>query len=397
MNIKRQLRRFYSFGFFSCLRLPDAVWVVLLAARGYSLWQIGVVESVFHIVSLLCEIPSGMLADLIGRRRILAAAGVSGLVSALIMAFSTNFFSICLSMAFSSLSCSFISGSDEALLYDSLLQSGKQKEYITVNARYTKIQSLGGVLSNLGSLLMGVMNYIGFYLIDASVCFVRVMTALGLKEPSVTGTQVIRQEHPFNSFGKRLLKHTKEVRAFLRNHPKVVIIMLSDGLLTLPSFLTIMFLQQRLKLLGFNPAWLGIPIMCLSFARILGVMVGQHLRVRNLRHLYVVCALIVGFGTICAGTAPIVFAVLGAMLSTAGIDAWILHLQNYLNRKFPSDNRATLISINMMAYSILMIFASPIVGWLGDLCFEGGLGLCALGVVIVVAGAVSPLIKKRTQ
>ena len=100
MNIQTQLRKLNTFGFFACLRIPDTVWVVFLIGRGFSLWQIGLAEALFHVVSLLCEIPSGMAADLMGRRRSLAAAGVCGLVSALLMACSTSFFGVCLSMVF---------------------------------------------------------------------------------------------------------------------------------------------------------------------------------------------------------------------------------------------------------------------------------------------------------
>ena len=96
MHIKQQLRRLNLFGFSACLRIPDAVWVVLLAARGFSLWQIGIAECLFHIVSLLAEVPSGMAADLLGRRRTLAFAGLCGIVSALLMACSAHFFGVCL-------------------------------------------------------------------------------------------------------------------------------------------------------------------------------------------------------------------------------------------------------------------------------------------------------------
>ena len=53
LNIKRQLGCVYTADFFSGLRITDAVWVALLAARGFSLWEIGLAESVFHIVNLL--------------------------------------------------------------------------------------------------------------------------------------------------------------------------------------------------------------------------------------------------------------------------------------------------------------------------------------------------------
>ena len=60
LNLKKQLACIYTADLFSGLRITDAVWVALLAARGFSLWEIGLAESVFHVVSLLCEVPSGM-------------------------------------------------------------------------------------------------------------------------------------------------------------------------------------------------------------------------------------------------------------------------------------------------------------------------------------------------
>ena len=113
MNIQTQLRRLNFFGFSACLRITDAVWVVFLISRGFSLWQVGLAEGIFHMVALLCEIPSGMAADLMGRRRSLATAGLCGMISALLMVCSRSFFGVCLSMVFSALSCSFISGSDD--------------------------------------------------------------------------------------------------------------------------------------------------------------------------------------------------------------------------------------------------------------------------------------------
>ena len=62
LNLKKQLACIYTNNFFSGLRITDAVWVALLAARGFSLWEIGVAESVFHMVSLTFEVPSGMAA-----------------------------------------------------------------------------------------------------------------------------------------------------------------------------------------------------------------------------------------------------------------------------------------------------------------------------------------------
>ena len=74
MNLPKQLRAVRVYSFTSCLRLTDAVWVALLAARGFTLAQIGLAEAVFHITSLQCEVPSGVAAALLGRRRNLAVS-----------------------------------------------------------------------------------------------------------------------------------------------------------------------------------------------------------------------------------------------------------------------------------------------------------------------------------
>lgn len=394
MNIRKQLFRLNVFGFFACLRLPDAVWVVMLCARGFSLWQVGLAEGIFHITSLLCEIPSGMAADLIGRKRSLMAAGACGMASALMMAFSTSFSGVCMSMVFSALACNFISGSDEALLYDSLLQAGREGDYLSANARYSQIQNLGGMLSNAASLLSGILSYVGFYLLDTVVSLVRVLAACSITEPVVTEDQSLRQSRPFQKLGQRFRVHIQEVAQFLTGHPRVVIAMLADGLIALPGYLTLMFLQQRLSELGVRPMWLGIPVMLISLSRMVGVYVGEHLNSGRLRNFYAVCAVFVGVGTLLAGAAPVVPAILGAMIAAGSMDAWVLHLQRYLNRLFPSDRRATMVSVNMMAYSLLMIGASPVVGWLGDVCAGAGAGLCALGVIVLAAG-VGALLRKK--
>lgn len=65
MNLKKQLSNVYLYTFFSTFTITDAVWVALLAARGFTLAQIGLAEGIFHAVSLLCEVLSDRRATLI--------------------------------------------------------------------------------------------------------------------------------------------------------------------------------------------------------------------------------------------------------------------------------------------------------------------------------------------
>lgn len=83
-NIKKQLLKLYSSSILGSLSLTGA-WVAILSSRGYSPVEIGFAETVFHAVSLIFEIPSGVLADVFGRKKILIASAVLRMIASVIM------------------------------------------------------------------------------------------------------------------------------------------------------------------------------------------------------------------------------------------------------------------------------------------------------------------------
>ena len=168
LNLKKQLACIYTNNFFSGLRITDAVWVALLAARGFSLWEIGVAESVFHMVSLTFEVPSGMAADLLGRRKTLVAGGVCMVLSNLLMAFAPDLFFICLAMALSALANAMFSGTASALTYDSLKQCGRTDDYLRVSANCSQLSMLATAVGSLASTLERFLRFSGFYLLSAA-------------------------------------------------------------------------------------------------------------------------------------------------------------------------------------------------------------------------------------
>ena len=213
MNLSKQLRAVRVYSFTSCLRLTDAVWVVLLTARGFTLAQIGLAEAVFHLTSLLCEVPSGVAADLLGRRRSLAVSAVLEICSDLTMAFSHNFAAVCAAMALKALAYTMISGTLEALTYDSLKTAGRESEYLQIDASVSVLQRLATALGSLASVLSGVLRFAGFYLANAGICFCSLLAALALQEPLVTDEQAARQRRPFADLAARLRAQQSVQRA----------------------------------------------------------------------------------------------------------------------------------------------------------------------------------------
>lgn len=206
MNLKKQLACIYTNNFFSGLRITDAVWVALLAARGFSLWEIGVAESVFHMVSLTFEVPSGMAADLLGRRKTLVAGGVCMVLSNLLMAFAPDLFFICLAMALSALANAMFSGTASALTYDSLKQCGRTDDYLRVSANCSQLSMLATAVGSLASTLERFLRFSGFYLLSAAFEGTAAAATALMTEPIVTETQARREKQTFRDLPGQLAR-----------------------------------------------------------------------------------------------------------------------------------------------------------------------------------------------
>lgn len=72
------------------------------------------------------------------------------------MAFSPNLAAVCAAMALKALAYTMISGTLEALTYDSLKTAGRENEYLQADAKISVLQKLATALGSLASLLSDV-------------------------------------------------------------------------------------------------------------------------------------------------------------------------------------------------------------------------------------------------
>lgn len=393
MNLKRQFFFLHIYNFLVSFRVADGVWVVFLLARGFSLAQVGIAEGVFHVVSFLCEVPSGMLADLVGRKRTLALSGLFGMLSALAMAFSQDFFGVCLSMAFQALMYNLCSGTQEALTYDSLKAVGQEGSYLKRNAW---LMGASQASASLSSLLGGAAALLGFfpaYLITAACSAVCASAAFALVEPQVTEAQRQRTEHPFAQLGPRFRAHLRESWGFFRRSPRTAYKILASAGAATPIYLTFMYLQQHLLDGGLPELFLGAALMASRLAGTAGMALSTKVKGR-LFPLAVGCGLFCGAATCLAGAPWWPVALLGGALAQLVFSVLDLRVDAALNDDFPSDQRATLVSVNSMAYSLLMIAASPAAGAVGDV-FGASYVFVFLGLGLAVCTAAGALWYRR--
>lgn len=130
--VNRNLAALYANAFLSQLYFDRALWVLYLGERGMNMAQVGVLEGMLHLFIVLFEIPTGVIADLYGRKKSLLIGSAISLGYALLMMIGGHFFVFSLAFALFGLASTFKSGAAQALFYDTLAAAGQE-------SRYTKI------------------------------------------------------------------------------------------------------------------------------------------------------------------------------------------------------------------------------------------------------------------
>ena len=137
------------------------VFTVLFLDFGLSLEQFAILNAVWAASIVLIEVPTGALADCIGRRtmiRIAAALMTAEILVLVLLPIGNNlvvFWGFFINRILSGAAEAFCSGADEALAYDSLKVRGLESKWPEVLKRLMKIQSVAFVIA----LLVGSMVY----------------------------------------------------------------------------------------------------------------------------------------------------------------------------------------------------------------------------------------------
>ena len=363
MNIKKQLRKLYLYELISGFQIVDAVWVVFLLQRGFSIAQIGIAEGVFHVVSMCCEIPSGMVADLIGRKRTLVLSGLVSAAGSLCMILTNAFPMILVAMGLNALSYNLVSGSREALTYDSLLEAGAQEEYLRVSAIQEKLYLFVFAAANLFSVVTVSLGYEKGYLISMVQGICCSIVAFRIWEP---GRENTKQHEKNRNWTRILKKHVTESGKFFITHGFAARRMLVSGVAAAGYYIVFMLLQQHLVEQGLQAKWIGIPLLLISFGGMAGASLGEKTGKVKIKFLLLAGGAIEGVFIVFSGMQVLPECVLAAALAHGISEMLAIRIGDENQKVFSSEVRATMISVESMVYSVIMVVLSPVVGWLAE-------------------------------
>ncbi len=149
-----QYRKFCAYGFLKNLRFFDAFLILFLIDKGMSYTQIGILYAAREIITNVFEIPSGLIADMYGRKKSLAAALFIFILSFLIFWLSIHFWLYLFAFLIFGIADAFRSGSHKGMMMD-YLKLNNWADYKSEYYGHTRSWSQRG--SAISALIAGLL------------------------------------------------------------------------------------------------------------------------------------------------------------------------------------------------------------------------------------------------
>lgn len=373
-------------GFATSMAFPLPIIVLFWQSSGLSMTEVMVLQALFAAALALFEVPSGYLADMLGRKQTIVAAGVFLTVGTGIYGVVETFNGFLFAEILLAVGFALISGADQALLFDSLVESGREREFSRHWGGASSIEmGFAAVGCVAGGLLGSVSFRLPFYVATVGYgCLM--LVALTLREPERTKRQV-KEGHVkellsiarYSFFEKRTL-------GWLMVFSAIIVAFLQTGLWLYQPY----FKLCEIPVVYFGWLFAGMNVvaaLCCRYAHLIERPLGP---VRSC-----VLAIVV---------LSVSYLLLGSVVQQWGFLIIVLHqfvrgftrvvFSDYVNAETSSDVRATTISLKSMSERLLYVAALLPAGWLAD-----NVGVLSthhvMGCAVLVVGAAALLLRPK--
>ena len=205
---------FYIYKFLSdCLPIY-ALYTILFREKGLSIAEIALLLSFWSFVTLLLELPSGILADRWNRKNMLCISIILKTACYVIWCFSDTFIMFGLGFVFWGISGAFSSGTEEGLIYDHLKSENREKEFSKIYSKGRFYAALGILLAVISSgILANFISISAISVLSAIICLISFIFVYQLSEKNYYSRRLTEEKisyfKTFFEAGKLCIKNSK--------------------------------------------------------------------------------------------------------------------------------------------------------------------------------------------
>ena len=400
----KNVRLFIYFRLFFNARFYYPVFTVLFLDFGLSIEQFALLNVAWAATIVLLEVPSGALADTLGRKNLMVAAGVLMVAEMSLLCFVPRgkpdilFIIFLVNRVLSGAAEAAASGADEALAYDSLQEEGDAADWGLVLERQMRIQAAGFIIAmSLGAavydpvLMQKFIDLLGIETIVSQNITLRIPVLLTLAMAVMAVWTTLHMQEVFtNADGRsassantglrgifKAFRLTLQAGNWILKTPIALLIILIglvfDSCLRMAATLASQYYRLiQLPEASFGLIGSAIAVVGLFVPRMARAMVNKRSPEFNLVVMTVlaVCGL--------AGMAQFfpLIGIIPVVLISVAMYLLRFYQSHYLNRITPSAQRATVLSFKglsmNLAYGLVGIMYSLMVAYLRIRVKESG-------------------------
>lgn len=375
-TLQRNIIRIYLMVFFQSAMIITAVIVPLLQRHGLSMAQILQTQALFAAMVAACEVPSGYLADLWGRKNTIVLGAVICLCAFAWLTQADSFIDYLFFEFLIGIGISLNSGADLALIYDTqnaLNECGSQYQGDSGKhvSRLTTIEGIGGAIAAIFASVFIQWSLDAILWAQLTISLMALLCAIRLTE---TPRKIA------------LLSHRENVSQLHRevvDDPLVLWIAAAIVALSLSALFSFWLYQKYWEIQNIPVAWFGYvwAIHCIfrGMSAHYAPAVEQMLGPRKLIFL-IACLPIIGFLGMGVFGGGLGLAFCLAFPISRGLSLVVFY--QALNKRLSAEFRATVNSLVSLGIRGIFIVTGPLLGFLVD--FHGvQFSLLALAAIFI--------------
>ena len=385
------VRLFLLFRVLFNARFYYPIFSILFLDFGLTLSQFAILNAIWAATIVICEVPSGALADIIGRRNLLVLAGGLMVIEIALWAFvpvgnvTLLFWVFALNRVLSGMAEAAASGADEALAYDSLAQSGMSADWGRVLERLGQLQAAGFVVAmTLGGvmydpeLLTRIFAYLGVGLdiskqltlrlpiyCTLATAILTLLTTLKMKE---VGSARHKQE-AFWPTSRDALNLVWGAGCWIFKTPVVIGLILFGLLYDSVVRMLLTMASQYYRVIDIPESWFGVLGSFMALFGFVVPVLARYLTTRyNLLVNLLLTAMIIFIGLVGISCVWPIWGIAPALILFASMHLTSFFLSFYLNKAASSQQRATVLSFKGLflnvGYGIIGLFYGVLLAFL---------------------------------
>jgi len=385
-ELQHNLRKTLALGFCQVFLVIMPVLVPFFESRGLTLKEIFFLQALFAGVVLLMEVPSGYLADILGRKRTILLGSIFLGCGHSLLLIAYDFQMLAAFEVLLGIGVSLISGSDLALIYDTeaALEERAERQQKVVRWLFTAHTSSEALASLVCSLLLLAWSMQAAVYVQVFVSWIPLVIACTLVEPP--GERLSSDNHLAN-FGMIL-------KALLRDGAVLRFCFLSLCLWSLTTFYAVWLLQkiwqqQGIQLHLFGYLWgvlMLVSAVAGKYAQVVERKIGSPA-------LLALAGLAPAVGYLGLSTLGVLGGLLASLTFFVARGFGLVVLREALNSRVPGKFRATANSLASFGFRGAFAVSGPVVGYALDLWgMQTTLLLLAGFSIALFAGLLLPLI-----